>query len=255
MSDTVLELRNLRKMYGAFEALKDVNLEVKRGEVIALLGPSGSGKSTLVRCVHQLEQIHGGAIYLEGDLLGYERRANGKLVTLADKDIAKQRSRVGMVFQNFNLFQHMTILDNLIEGPLRVKGVPRAEAVTHARHLLEKVRLGDKAERYPRQLSGGQQQRAAIARALANRPTLMLFDEPTSALDPELVGEVLEVIREIAEAGVTMLIVTHEIKFARDVADRIIFMEAGRILADGPTEQIMASPAGTRIGDFLANSI
>ncbi|MBF9033297.1 ATP-binding cassette domain-containing protein [Rhodobacterales bacterium HKCCE2091] len=250
----MITIRRLQKYFSEFHALKDIDLSVREGEVIAILGPSGSGKSTLVRCIHQLEPIQGGAIYLGDELLGYERTRSG-LRNLSDSAVARQRARMGMVFQQFNLFQHKTVLENLIEGPTQVMGMKRHEAEAQARDLLARVHLSDKADSYPRQLSGGQQQRAAIARAMANRPAVMLFDEPTSALDPELVGEVLEVIREIAATGVTMLIVTHEIRFARDVADRIIFMEDGRIVEDGPTRQIMSAPADTRLGSFLARSM
>jgi ABC-type polar amino acid transport system ATPase subunit len=253
MSRPVLEIRGLRKSFGMVRALDGIDLDVKEGEVVAILGPSGSGKSTLARCVHQLESIDAGAIYLDGELLGFERRGE-KLMTLSDKKLAGQRARMGMVFQQFNLFSHYTVLENLVEGPTQVMGMSREAADRQARELLAKVRLSDKVDAYPRQLSGGQQQRAAIARALANNPRIMLFDEPTSALDPELVAEVLEVIRDVARTGTTMLIVTHEIRFAREVADRIIFMEAGRVVADGPTATIMASDPSTRLGSFLSGS-
>jgi ABC-type polar amino acid transport system ATPase subunit len=254
VSRPVLQLAGVRKAFGDVRALDGIDLSVSEGEVVAILGPSGSGKSTLARCVHQLEPIDAGAIYLDGELLGYERRG-AALTTVGDRTLARQRARMGMVFQQFNLFSHYTVLENLIEGPTQVLGMKRADAEAQARRLLDKVHLGDKVDAYPRQLSGGQQQRAAIARALANNPRIMLFDEPTSALDPELVSEVLEVIREVASTGTTMLIVTHEIRFARDVADRVVFMERGRIAADGPTREIMASDPSTRLGAFLAGSL
>jgi polar amino acid transport system ATP-binding protein len=250
---TILSLRGVRKDYGALRALNDIDLDVEQGEVVAVIGPSGSGKSTLARCIHQLETISAGAIYLDGELLGFEHQGR-RLVALRDKDVARQRAHMGMVFQQFNLFSHYTILENLIEGPTQVLGIPRDQAVERARDLLAKVRLADKINAYPRHLSGGQQQRAAIARALANEPRLMLFDEPTSALDPELVGEVLDVMRQLAAGGMTMIIVTHEMSFARDVADRIIFMEEGRIVEQGPASQVFAADPGTRLGKFLSAS-
>jgi polar amino acid transport system ATP-binding protein len=249
----LLNVEKISKRFGAVRALEDVNLNVAEREIVAVLGPSGSGKSTLIRCVHQLESIDAGLISLRGELLGVERRGE-VLVPLPERRIAHQRSRMGMVFQQFNLFAHMTVLENLIEGPVQVKGVPLERAKHRARELLASVRLSDKADAYPRHLSGGQQQRAAIARALANEPEIMLFDEPTSALDPELVGEVLDVIRQIAATGTTMVIVTHEVAFARDVASRVVFMENGRIVADGATKDIFESPRDSRIGGFLARS-
>ncbi len=249
----LLSARRVRKEFGALVALDNVDIDIRQGEVVAIIGPSGSGKSTLARCIHQLERIDAGAIYLDGELLGFEHKGE-KLVPLRDRDTSRQRARMGMVFQQFNLFSHLTILENLIEGPTRVLGRPRAEAETKARDLLTKVRLLDKIDAYPRHLSGGQQQRAAIARALANEPQLMLFDEPTSALDPELVGEVLDVMRQLALGGMTMVIVTHEMSFARDVADRIVFMEAGRIVTQGKPEEIFSAPADSRLGRFLASS-
>ncbi|SFZ84690.1 polar amino acid transport system ATP-binding protein [Devosia enhydra] len=249
----VLSARRVRKQFGALVALDDVDLDVAEGSVVAIIGPSGSGKSTLARCIHQLERIDAGAIYLDGELLGFEHKS-GKLLPLRDRDLSRQRAQMGMVFQQFNLFSHYTILENLIEGPTRVLGVPRKEAEEKARALLARVRLSDKVDAYPRHLSGGQQQRAAIARALANEPRLMLFDEPTSALDPELVGEVLEVMQDLAAGGMTMVIVTHEMSFARDVADRIVFMEAGRIVKEGTPKEIFGAPPESRLGRFLATS-
>lgn len=254
ISDKILlSARGVRKQFGALLALNDVDIDIREGEVVAIIGPSGSGKSTLARCIHQLERIDAGAIYLDGELLGFEHKG-GRLVALRDRDASRQRAHMGMVFQQFNLFSHFTIRENLIEGPTRVLGVPRAEAEARARDLLTRVRLIDKLEAYPRHLSGGQQQRAAIARALANDPRLMLFDEPTSALDPELVGEVLDVMRQLAAGGMTMVIVTHEMSFARDVADRIVFMEEGRIVTQGTPDEIFSAPADTRLGRFLASS-
>jgi polar amino acid transport system ATP-binding protein len=252
-SDIILRARNVQKHFGALVALDGVDLDVKSGEVVAIIGPSGSGKSTLVRCIHQLEPINGGALYLGDDLLGVKRKGNA-LERLGDRELSRQRARMGMVFQQFNLFGHYTVLENLIEGPVQVLGVPKSEAVARAKSLLEQVRLSDKIDAYPRQLSGGQQQRVAIARALANQPELMLFDEPTSALDPELVGEVLDVIRKVADSGTTMIIVTHEMNFARDVADRIVFMDKGKIVAQGRPEEIFASRADTRLGAFLSST-
>ena len=254
MTDKILlSARGVRKQFGALVALDNVDIEISEGEVVAIIGPSGSGKSTLARCIHQLERIDAGAIYLDGQLLGFEHKG-GKLVALRDHDTSRQRARMGMVFQQFNLFSHFTILENLIEGPTRVLGQPRAKAEAKARDLLTKVRLLDKLNAYPRHLSGGQQQRAAIARALANDPELMLFDEPTSALDPELVGEVLDVMRQLAQGGMTMIIVTHEMSFARDVADRIVFMEEGRIVTEGTPDEIFGAPPDSRLGRFLASS-
>lgn len=251
--NVILSAKGVRKQFGSLVALDNVDLDIREGEVVAVIGPSGSGKSTLARCIHQLETIDAGAIYLDGELLGFEHRG-GKLVPLRDRDTSRQRAHMGMVFQQFNLFSHYTILENLIEGPTRVLGVPREKAEAKARELLSKVRLIDKINAYPRHLSGGQQQRAAIARALANEPRLMLFDEPTSALDPELVGEVLDVMRQLAAGGMTMLIVTHEMSFARDVADRIVFMENGRIVTQGTPAEIFGAPPESRLGTFLASS-
>lgn len=253
MTKTILKLRGVTKHFGALRALDHVDLDIDEGEVVAIIGPSGSGKSTLARCIHQLEQIDGGAIYLEDDLLGFEVKGR-HLTRLKDRALSRQRSRMGMVFQQFNLFSHYTVLENLIEGPTQVFKVPRATAEAAARELLERVHLEDKIHAYPRQLSGGQQQRAAIARALANEPRVMLFDEPTSALDPELVGEVLEVMRNLARGGMTMILVTHEITFARDVADRIVFMEDGRIVEQGTPDAILSADPDSRLGRFLAST-
>ena len=250
----LLSLRAVRKRFGGLQALDGIDLDVAEREVVALIGPSGSGKSTLVRCVHQLQPIDGGAIRLAGELLGYAR-SGGVLRPLAERALARQRQRMGMVFQQFNLFPHLTVLRNVIEAPLRVLGASVAEATAHAEQLLQRVGLADKRDAYPRQLSGGQQQRVAIARALAMRPLLMLFDEPTSALDPERVAEVLAVMQDLARQGTTMLVVTHEIGFAREVADRVVFMEAGRIVEQGPARQLLERPQTERLRAFLSKAV
>jgi polar amino acid transport system ATP-binding protein len=247
----VLRVRNVRKAFGSHAALDGVDLDVAAGEVVAIIGPSGSGKSTLVRCVDQLESIDAGAMYLDGELLGHQRRGD-VLRPLPEARRAAQRRRMGMVFQQFHLFPHLTVLRNITEGPVRAHRQNPAEATERARHLLERVGLADKADAYPHQLSGGQQQRVAIARALAPRPRILLFDEPTSALDPELVDDVLTVIRELAEAGMTMLIVTHEMSFAREIADRCVFMDAGRIVEEGPPRDLFGDPRSERLRSFLA---
>lgn len=247
----VLSLRNVVKRYGSFQALHSVSLDVREGEVVAIIGPSGSGKSTLVRCIHQLEAIDAGAIYLDGELLGY-RRVGDHLRAMGSADIARQRQQLGMVFQQFVLFPHMTVEENVMEGPMQVLGDKRSDALNRAHHLLKRVGLSDKLQSYPQQLSGGQQQRVAIARALAMRPRVMLFDEPTSALDPELVGEVLNVVTDLARAGKTMVVVTHEIAFAREAATRVIFMEAGRIVEEGEARATLASPKTERLRTFLS---
>jgi polar amino acid transport system ATP-binding protein len=247
----VLRLHEVRKEFGGHAALDGVSLEVAEGEVVVVVGPSGSGKSTLVRCVHQLEDIDAGAIYLDGELLGYERHRGG-LRPLTPRGVAAQRRRIGMVFQQFHLFPHFTALRNVTEAPVRVHGRSRADAEREAMELLDRVGLRDHAHHYPRQLSGGQQQRVAIARALATRPRVMLFDEPTSALDPELVEEVLTVLRGLAADGLTMIVVTHEMAFAREVADRCVFMEAGRIVEAGPPAEFFGRPQSPRLRAFLS---
>jgi polar amino acid transport system ATP-binding protein len=239
------------KSYGALEVLKEINLEVAPGEVLSLIGPSGSGKSTLLRCVNHLERIDGGSITVDGELIGY-RQVGNLAYELPEKLIAKQRARIAMVFQNFNLFGHMTVLENVIEAPVQVLGVPKAHAIDHAKGILDQVGLADKLETYPRMLSGGQQQRVAIARALAMKPKLILFDEPTSALDPELVGEVLDVMRALAEGGMTMMVVTHEMAFARDVCNRVAFMDGGKIVECGPPSEVLANPTHERTRTFLS---
>jgi len=252
VSDTpVLRVCDVRKRFGGHTALDGVSLDVHEGEVVTVIGPSGSGKSTLVRCVHQLESIDGGSMYLDGELLGYEMH-RGHLRPLPDRKVAAQRSRMGMVFQQFNLFPHWSVLRNVVEAQVTVHGRDQDQARAVALRLLDRVGLADKADAHPRMLSGGQQQRVAIARALATDPRIMLFDEPTSALDPELVDEVLSVVRDLARGGMTMIIVTHEMSFAREVADRCVFMEAGRVAATGTPEEIFDSPASPRLRAFLS---
>ncbi|MBV0893079.1 amino acid ABC transporter ATP-binding protein [Paracoccus sp. Z118] len=239
------------KSYGGLTVLHDINLTVAPGEVISLIGPSGSGKSTLLRCINHLEPIDSGSITVDGELIGY--RQEGDLAfELSEKQIARQRARIGMVFQNFNLFGHLTALENVIEAPIHVLGIPRRDAEEQAAELLTRVGLAQKMHNYPRMLSGGQQQRVAIARALAMKPKVVLFDEPTSALDPELVDEVLDVMRALAEEGMTMVVVTHEMSFAREVCNRVAFMEAGRIVECGSPAEIANDPAFRRTRAFLS---
>ncbi|GAA4630527.1 amino acid ABC transporter ATP-binding protein [Mycolicibacterium sediminis] len=239
------------KSFGALQVLKGVTLEVQRGQVMCIVGPSGSGKSTFLRCINHLEQVNAGRLYVDGDLIGYRERG-GKLHEISPKDAAKQRREIGMVFQHFNLFPHRTALENIVEAPMQVKGVKRDAAVKKARELLDRVGLSPKAEAYPAQLSGGQQQRVAIARALAMEPKLMLFDEPTSALDPELVGEVLAVMKQLAGEGMTMLVVTHEMGFAREVADELVFMDGGVIVESGNPREVLSNPKHERTQAFLS---
>jgi len=239
------------KHFGSLHALQGVSLEVERGEVLCIIGPSGSGKSTLLRCINQLESVDGGAVWVDGELAGF-RQEGDALYALTDREVARQRLASGMVFQRFNLFAHLTVLANIIEGPVTVQKRPKAEAVAEAMALLQRVGLADKRDAYPAELSGGQQQRIAIARALAMKPKLMLFDEPTSALDPELVGEVLAVMRDLAASGMTMIVVTHELGFAREVAGRVVFMDRGRIVEIGPPQQVLGSPREARTRDFIA---
>jgi polar amino acid transport system ATP-binding protein len=238
------------KRFGNLIVLNGVDLSVKRGEVVVIIGPSGSGKTTLLRCINHLEKIDDGRIYIEGEHMGY-REVNGRLVEDRGANIARIRSQIGFVFQRFNLFPHMTALENVIEAPIHVLHQPRAQVVERAQTLLAKVGLAEKAHVYPHRLSGGQQQRVAIARALAMNPKLMLFDEATSALDPELVGEVLKVMRQLAEEGMTMVVVTHEMGFAREVADDVIFMDKAVIVEQGPPEQIFDAPENERTRNFL----
>ncbi|MEU7145592.1 amino acid ABC transporter ATP-binding protein [Nocardia sp. NPDC046473] len=239
------------KNFGALHVLKGVSLEIGRGEVLCVIGPSGSGKSTFLRCINHLEDVNAGRLYVDGELVGYEEK-NGKLYELHPGVAARQRREIGMVFQHFNLFPHRTVLENVIEAPIHVKKVPKAEAVAKAHELLDRVGLAEKANAYPAQLSGGQQQRVAIARALAMDPKLMLFDEPTSALDPELVGEVLQVMRELAQSGMTMVVVTHEMGFAREVADKLVFMDGGVIVEAGAPRELLANPKHERTQAFLS---
>ena len=239
------------KNFGALQVLKGVTLSVERGRVLVLVGPSGSGKSTFLRCINHLETVSAGRLYVDGDLVGY-RESRGKLYEMSPREAAKQRRDIGMVFQHFNLFPHRTALDNVIEAPVHVKGAKKAEATERARDLLAQVGLSDKADAYPAQLSGGQQQRVAIARALAMDPKLMLFDEPTSALDPELVGEVLAVMKKLAAAGMTMVVVTHEMGFAREVADQLVFMDGGVIVESGPPREVLSNPKHERTQAFLS---
>jgi polar amino acid transport system ATP-binding protein len=250
-SAVMVRAEGVRKRFGLNEVLKGIDLEVRRGEVMCVIGPSGSGKSTLLRCINHLEQIHAGRLEVDNELVGYEER-NGKLYELREREVAGRRAQIGMVFQHFNLFPHMTVLGNIIEAPCRVKGLPRDQAVEKARQLLGQVGLTGREDSYPRQLSGGQQQRVAIARALAMEPKLMLFDEPTSALDPELVGEVLAVMRDLAESGMTMFVVTHEMGFAREVGDQLVFMDAGVVMESGTPRDVIANPQHERTRAFLS---
>jgi len=242
---------NVMKAFHGNEVLKGIDLTVRRGEVVVLLGPSGSGKTTFLRCINQLESIDGGRIWVDGDLVGYREDDKGALHHLTDKQVAAQRRDIGMVFQRFNLFPHKTALENIMEAPIQVKGTSKATAKARALELLERVGLADKPRAYPGALSGGQQQRVAIARALAMDPKLMLFDEPTSALDPELVGEVLRVMRDLAEAGMTMIVVTHEMGFAREVADHVVFMDGGIVVEEGEPKKVLGNPKHERTKSFL----
>ncbi|MFF2651303.1 amino acid ABC transporter ATP-binding protein [Streptomyces sp. NPDC058045] len=241
----------VHKSFGSVQVLKGIDLEVKTGEVFCLIGPSGSGKSTFLRCINHLEKINAGRLYVDGELVGY-RQQGDKLYELRDREVARQRREIGMVFQRFNLFPHMTALENVMEAPVQVKGAGRAAARERAGALLERVGLADKARTYPSQLSGGQQQRVAIARALAMDPKLMLFDEPTSALDPELVGDVLDVMRDLAESGMTMIVVTHEMGFAREVGDSLVFMDAGVVVESGLPRDVLTDPQHERTRSFLS---
>lgn len=241
---------DVRKKFGSLEVLKGINVQIAKGEVLCIIGPSGSGKSTFLRCINQLEHMNGGAIWVGGELIGY-RREGDYLHELNDAEVARQRRAIGMVFQRFNLFPHLTVTENIIEGPVQVLGEKAEAARKRAHSLLERVGLYDKRDAYPAQLSGGQQQRVAIARALAMQPTLLLFDEPTSALDPELVGEVLHVMSDLAKSGMTMIVVTHELGFAREVADRVAFMDQGELIEIGSPEQVLGSPQQARTQNFI----
>jgi polar amino acid transport system ATP-binding protein len=247
----MVKAEGVHKSYGSVEVLRGIDLEVAPGEVVCVVGPSGSGKSTFLRCINHLEKIDAGRLWVDGHLVGY-REKGGKLHELRDREVAAQRRDIGMVFQRFNLFPHMTALENVVEAPTQVKGVRREEARRRGVELLERVGLGERVHNYPNQLSGGQQQRVAIARALAMEPKLMLFDEPTSALDPELVGEVLDVMRGLAESGRTMVVVTHEMGFAREVGDTLVFIDEGVVLEAGPPRQVLTDPQHPRCQAFLS---
>ena len=251
MIEPALRVEGVRKSYGHVEVLKGIDMQVKPGEVACLVGPSGSGKSTFLRCINHLEKINSGRLYVNGELVGYQEK-KGRLYELSDREVCRKRAEIGMVFQNFNLFQHMNALENIIEAPIRVLKISKEEAVIHARELLELVGLSGREESLPKQLSGGQQQRIAIARALAMKPKLMLFDEPTSALDPELVGEVLAAMQDLANSGMTMIVVTHEMGFARKVADTIAFMDAGLIVESGSPDQVLDHPQHERTKSFFS---
>ena len=250
-SSAMVKAEAVHKSFGRLEVLRGIDLEVWPKEVMCMIGPSGSGKSTFLRCINHLEKIDAGKLYVDGELVGYRQRGD-KLYELPDREVCRKRSEIGMVFQRFNLFPHMTALENVIEAPIKVKGESRATAVERARKLLERVGLADKIDAYPNQLSGGQQQRVAIARALAMQPKLMLFDEPTSALDPELVGEVLDVMRGLAEDGMTMIVVTHEMGFAREVGDTLVFMDGGVIVEAGKPRDVLVNPQHDRTKLFLS---
>jgi polar amino acid transport system ATP-binding protein len=250
MSEPMVRAEQVHKSYGRLEVLKGIDLTVQPGEVTCLIGPSGSGKSTFLRCVNHLEKIQAGRLWVDGELVGY-REQGGKIHELRESEVARKRAEIGMVFQHFNLFGHMTALENVVEAPIRVKGLGKAAAVARGQELLNRVGLGDKLDSYPSQLSGGQQQRVAIARALAMDPKLMLFDEPTSALDPELVGDVLAVMRELAQTGMTMVVVTHEMGFAREVGDTVVFMDGGVIVESGSPAEVLSAPREARTKAFL----
>jgi len=247
----MVDIRSVHKSFGSLDVLKGVDLQVRTGEVTVVLGPSGSGKSTLLRTINHLEKADRGEITVDGTPIGY-RRAGDRLYELPEREVLRRRTKIGFVFQNFHLFPHLTVLDNVVEAPVSALKRPRKEAVEQAHRLLARVGLADKSGAYPAQLSGGQQQRVAIARALALEPRLLLFDEPTSALDPELVGEVLDVIRDLAAQGTTMIVVTHEIAFAREVADTVVFMADGRIVEQGPPDAVLGAPREERTRAFLA---
>ncbi len=250
VSNLMVDARGVRKWFGSNEVLKSITLGVEKGQVMCLLGPSGSGKSTFLRCINHLESIDGGRISVDRELVGYVQRGE-KLYEMKPREIARQRRHIGMVFQRFNLFPHLTALDNVVEAPVGVSKIDKTKAREQATVLLERVGLGDKAKAYPAELSGGQQQRVAIARALAMEPKLMLFDEPTSALDPELVGDVLDVMRDLAESGMTMIVVTHEIGFAREVGDSLVFMDGGIVVESGDPKSVIDNPQHERTKAFL----
>jgi polar amino acid transport system ATP-binding protein len=251
MTPPMVKAQGVHKRYGANECLKGITLEVAPGEVMCLVGPSGSGKSTFLRCINHLERINSGLLSVDGELVGY-RMVGDTLHELRESEVVRKRAQIGMVFQRFNLFPHKTALGNVIEAPMMVKGISKAQAKARAHELLVRVGLADKVDSYPVQLSGGQQQRVAIARALAMDPKLMLFDEPTSALDPELVGEVLDVMRELASTGMTMIVVTHEMGFAREVGDNLVFMDDGVVVESGPPKDVLSNPREQRTQAFLS---
>jgi polar amino acid transport system ATP-binding protein len=250
-SGDMVRAEAVHKSFGSLEVLKGVDVVVRPGEVCCVLGPSGSGKSTFLRCINHLEKLNAGRIFVDGELIGYQER-KGKLHEMGERDVARQRRSIGMVFQRFNLFPHMTVLQNVMEAPCQVKRESKSEVRERAKAMLDRVGLGAKMDSYPGQLSGGQQQRVAIARALAMRPKLMLFDEPTSALDPELVGEVLDVMKGLARDGMTMIVVTHEIGFAREVGDSLIFMDGGVVVEQGVPRDVIANPQQERTKAFLS---
>jgi polar amino acid transport system ATP-binding protein len=250
VSAPMVAVEGVHKRFGRIEVLRGIDLVVGRGQVVVVVGPSGSGKSTLLACINHLESIDAGRISVDGELLGY-RQEGERLYELREREVAARRAQIGMVFQRFNLFPHMTALENVVEAPVHVRGVPRAEAQRRAMELLDQVGLADRAGAYPAQLSGGQQQRVAIARALAMDPKLMLIDEPTSALDPELVGDVLDALRRLAQAGMTMIVVTHEMGFAREVGDRLVFLDEGVIVEEGRPAEVLSSPREPRTREFL----
>ncbi len=252
MTPLMIDAQQVCKSFGQLEVLKGIDLQVARGEVTCLIGPSGSGKSTFLRCVNHLEKVTAGRLYVGGELIGYRERS-GTLYEISEKEAARQRADIGMVFQQFNLFPHRTALENIIEAPVHVKGMSVGAAKKRGMELLEQVGLAHKASAYPVQLSGGQQQRVAIARAVAMDPKLMLFDEPTSALDPELVGEVLRVMKQLANDGMTMLVVTHEMGFAHEVADKVVFMDGGRVIEAGPPSEVLDNPREGRTRAFLSS--
>ncbi|MFI5616330.1 amino acid ABC transporter ATP-binding protein [Streptomyces sp. NPDC051567] len=251
MTTAMVKAEGVHKSFGAAHILKGIDLEVAPREVFCLVGPSGSGKSTFLRCINHLEQINAGRLYVDGDLVGYRQKGD-KLYELKESEVAAQRKDIGMVFQRFNLFPHMTAIENVMEAPVMVKRESKAVARERAVRLLDRVGLGDKGGNYPSQLSGGQQQRVAIARALAMEPKLMLFDEPTSALDPELVGDVLDVMRDLAESGMTMIVVTHEMGFAREVGDSLVFMDGGVVVESGSPREVLGNPQHDRTKAFLS---
>ncbi|MBZ9684534.1 MULTISPECIES: amino acid ABC transporter ATP-binding protein [unclassified Mesorhizobium] len=249
--DALITVVGLQKYFGSFHVLQDIDFAIAKGEVVCIIGPSGSGKSTFLRCINQLEKIDAGYVAIEGEIVGYRRDGN-KLHPLSQSEIARQRQSVGMVFQRFHLFPHKTVLQNIVEGPVGVQKRPKRDCIDEAKTLLNRVGLSLKADAYPGELSGGQQQRVAIARSLAMKPKAMLFDEPTSALDPELVGEVLSVMKELAASGTTMIVVTHELGFCREVADRVLFMDAGRIVDCGTPAEILENPRNPRVKNFIS---